>query len=466
MDNSLYYNNSETNNISDRRVENTKLFKKKLNYYTVQNSLFSKSTFKNCDISGCKFYNSNFYDIQLNNADIISLIMSNCCFENVCFDGTCIDDIDFQNCIFKDCSFNNFTMKNCRFVECKFFAFRPSCCLCELNNYIDCSFSDSVFSSSFHYQIFSNCKFINTSTKIELVGYNYGLLSSGNITIEDHNEPDSLVSTNKPDCLYNSFISQNLYVNALILKINYEYNENPTIIMLWADFLEIMISNNIIIKSNELLFIKNLITYFSENKIIAPILLYALNGKLVRIINRYPIHSQKTKDDLVLLINNLYFEFRKRVQTILDTTIEPDSTNHNVVIEINYIEKPQIDLCQILNQFGVGECRQIKTAKGSFIEWISCPNNIISCLEIFLMLLDITVPIIYDSFKRKKGKKNSKNSNPLGVLNLSENDMKNMKINITINNGCHILYDSNFVENNFYGYNNKNVLKINISDEK
>ena len=148
---------------------------------------------------------------------------------------------------------------------------------------------------------------------------------------------------------------------------------------------------------------------------------------------------------------------------VLDETIEPSVASQNVIIEIKYLEKPKIELSYILNQFGMGQCNQIRTAKGSFFEWISCPNNIISCLEIFLMLLDISVPIVYDSIKTKK---KSRISNPTGVLDLSKNDITDLKVNITINNGCQILNGCNFIENNFYGYNNKNVQKIKISAEK
>ena len=134
-----------------------------------------------------------------------------------------------------------------------------------------------------------------------------------------------------------------------------------------------------------------------------------------------------------------------------------------LLIEIKYLEKPEKDLSQILNKFGMGHCRQIKTETGSFYEWISCPDNMIKCLEIFLMLLGIATPIVYDSIKNKKKDKEKK---PTNILDLSENTSTNLTINVTINNGCQILNNCNFVENNFYGYNNKNVQKVKISVEK
>ena len=106
-----------------------------------------------------------------------------------------------------------------------------------------------------------------------------------------------------------------------------------------------------------------------------------------------------------------------------------------------------MDLSHILNQFGMGKCHQVKTAKGSFLEWISCPNNIISCLEILLMLLGVTVPIVYDSLKAKK---NSNKNNRTDVLDLSKNDITDIKVNVIINNGCQILNGCNFVENNLF----------------
>lgn len=80
------------------------------------------------------------------------------------------------------------------------------------------------------------------------------------------------------------------------------------------------------------------------------------------------------------------------------------------------------------------------------------------------MLLGIAVPIICDSIKTKKNKNKSKKQ--LKALDLSECTPSNMTINITINNGCQILNNCNFIENNFYGYNNENMQEIKISVEK
>jgi len=462
MEKSLSNYNPNVNIITNAKIIDTNKYKEKISYLTVQSSLFANSTFMNCDVVGCKFYNSKFSDVSLDNADIISLQISNCRFTNVSFDGTCIEDIDFRNCVFDSCSFKNFTMKNCHFLECEFYKFKPSCCLCELNNYAECAFTDSAFSSSFHYQIFSDCTFNNTSIDLELLGYNYGLLSNSQITIE-YSNLKKYDSANRIEYLYNNYLEQNLYANAFILKINFEYDENPSVLLLWADFLEIILKNDIIIKSNEIVFIKNLISLFSSKKQIAPLLLFVLNNKLINTLNKFPIKNSKIKDDIILLINNIYFEFKRIVQEFSTQIYNYSFENKRLLIEMKYLEKPKKDLSQILNQFGIGYCDQIKTESGSFYEWISCPDNMIKCLEIFLMLLGIAVPIVYDSIKIKKKRESKK---PTNVLDLSENTSTNVTINVTINNGCQILNNCNFVENNFYGYNNKNVQKIKVSVEK
>lgn len=461
MENFLSNYNPNNSIIVHAEIACINKYKENISYLTVQSSSFTNSTFKNCDIVGCKFYNNKFSGVSLDNDDIISLQISNCQFENVSFNGTCIEDIDFKNCIFDNCSFNNFTMKNCCFSGCEFYKFKPSCCLCELNNYIECIFTNSAFSSSFHYQIFSGCVFNNTSIELELLGYNYGLLSNDQIAIKNNNS-EKYYSTNRIDQLYRNYLEQNLYANAFILKINFEYDDNPSVLLLWADFLEIIIKNDIIIKSNEILFIKNLTSYFSRKKQIAPLLLFALNNKLIDTLHKLPIENSKIKDEIILLINNTYFEFKKIVQEFSNKIDDYPSENGKLLIEMKYLEKPEKDLSQILNQFGVGYCEQVKTESGSFYEWISCPDNMIKCLEIFLMLLGIAVPIVYDSIKTKK-KTEKKQAD---VFDLSENTSTNITINVTINNGCQILNNCNFVENNFYGYNNKNVQKVKIFVEK
>lgn len=457
-------NNYIPNNIiTDREIINIKKYKEKLSYLSVQNTSFIKSTFKNCDIVGSKFYNCSFKDISLNNADIISLQTTKCKFINVIFDGTCIEDIDFKDCIFENCSFKNFTMKNCCFTECEFIKFKPYCCLCELNNYIKCTFVESDFSSSFHYQIFSDCKFNKTTTDIELLGYNYGLLLNDQIIVNSTNLTYFDLENNIEN-LCSEYLEQSLYTNAFILKFNIEYDYNPTVLLLWSEFLEIILKNNIIIKSNELLFIKNVISLFSSKHKIAPLLLFVLNNRLINTINKYPIDNSKIRDDIILLINNIYFDFIKCTQDFPTELNNFSTEGRNLLIEIKYLEKPKMDLSQILNKFGVGYCHQVKTANGSFYEWISCPDNVAMCLEIFLMLLGIAVPIICDSIKTKKNKNKSKKQ--LKALDLSECTPSNMTINITINNGCQILNNCNFIENNFYGYNNENMQEIKISVEK
>ena len=451
----------DINTLNNAEITNINEYKVNLSYLTVQSTSLKQSTFKNCDIVGLKIYDSTFSDILLNNADIISIQASNCKFTNVNFDGTCMEDIYFTKCVFENCSFKNFTMKNCCFDECEFYNFKPTCCLCELNNYKDCSFVDSLFSSSFHYQIFSDCRFINTQVELELLGYNYGLLD--NSIIVDEIGSKSFDSINNIDYLYNSYLNQKLYANAFILKINYEYHDNPSVLLLWVDFLEIILQNNIIIKSNELVFIKNLISHFSNTNEIAPLLLFALNNKLINTINKFQVENSKIRDDIIVLINNVYFEFKKITQSFVFEIDNCSTNDGNSLIEIKYLEKPTKDLSQILNKFGVGYCQQIKTKTGSFYEWISCPDNMVQCLEVFLMLLGIAVPIVYDSIKTKK--KKQKIGEPVKALYLSDNNT-NITVNITINNGCQILNNYNFIENNFYGYNNKNVQKISISAEK
>lgn len=463
MEKSLSNYNPNAKVLDDKEIKSIKKYKEKLSYLTVQNSCCSDSTLKNCDIVGSKFYNCSFNNVSLNNADIISLQVSKCKFTDVNFDGTCIEDIDFRNCIFENCSFKNFTMKNCCFTKCKFYKFKPYCCLCELNNYVKCTFIDSAFSSSFHYQIFSDCKFFNTTTEIELLGYNYGLLSNDQIALSKDTSPKCLASINNIKCLYGKYLEQNLYTNAFILKINSEYDNNQSVLLLWAEFLEVILKNNVIIKSNELLFIKNIISFFSSQNRIAPLLLFMLNNRLINIINKFPINNSKTRDDIILLINTIYFEFKKCTQAFAIELESFSSENRRLLIEIKYIEKPEKDLSQILNQFGVGHCHQDKTANGSFYEWISCPENIVTCLEIFFMLLGIAVPIVYDSIKTKKKNKSKRQVN---ALDLSENTPANMTINIMINNGCQILNNCSFIENNFYGYNDKNVQKVKITVEK
>ncbi len=448
--------NFNAKNIRDINKDNILKYKEKITYVSLNNSKISNSSFKNCDIVACKLYDCTFINVDLHNADLISIQVYNCDFSNVIFDGTCIDDIEFINCKFNTCNFSNFSMKNCTFSNCVFYEFKPSCCLCELNSYIGCSFYNSIFTSSFHYQLFINCQFINTDIEEELLGYNYGLpisycgnASTNGLDLESYVEQ-----------LYLHYLKQNLYTNALLLRINYEYEHNPSVILLWTDFLELIFKNNIIIKSNEIMFFKKIIIYMSNNNKISPLLLFVLNERLVTIYNKYCKSESKAKEDITLMINNLYFEFQKHMQPLMTESNLCKTIKNDCIIQISYIERPQKDLSEILNLFNMGYCKQIKTKNGSFHEWISCSENMLACLDIFLTLLGITVPIVYDAIKERKKKTSS------SILDLSNCKQENVIVNITINNGCHILNDCGFVENNYYGYNDKNIQNINISLRK
>lgn len=451
-------------------LEYSKIEKYKItyDYLTICRVNIKNSNFKNCDIIASRINEIKLFNIDLNNSDIISNEIIDAVFSNVDFEGTCIDDTNFTRCLFINCKFNNQSTKNCTFKDCSFENIKPISSLMELNTYTNCTFQSCEFTSSFHYQIFDNCKYINMLIKPELLGYNFGLFfnsqQNSGIILLGYDETDTtndVIISNLTDYFVNKF----LFINAMILSLNTDFNTNQMLFMNWANTLKKTINHNGMIKSNEIIFIKNIIINMFCNQLIAPIIVINLYNQLLDIYKNCEC-SNKIQESLLVLLNSIQKEIHNYLNNLQVELKELPTFNSDIEISIKYETKPTVSLCNILNEFYVGKCIQTKTMYGSFIEWISSPENILECLKIFISLLGITVPIVYSSIKDKKEKKNNKsNNNPVMPQVLFINS-DNISLNINVQNGCQIINNNNIIEKDFCGYTNENIKYININSGK
>lgn len=452
---------------ADSRYIDVKKIKITYNYITMSRVIIENSNFSNCDIIGSRLSDIQILNVNLSNADIISNEINEAIFKNVNFDGASIDDINFKDCKFIDCNFNNLSMKNCMFYNCYFENISPLSSLMELNTYFDCRFNSCKFTSSFHYQIFDSCNFNDVLIKAELLGYNYGLYFSSGVETglklldyhNDNNSRDAIISD-----LAKYFINQYLFINAMILMLNTDTNTNQILFLNWANTLKKTLNHNNIIKSNELNFIKNVLVNMFEKNLIVPIVMIDLYNQLIDIYKNYQ-YSDKTEENLLVLINSMYKEIQIYITNLNNEINELPSYDEAIEIAIKYNTKPLIPLCNLLNEFGVGKSIQTKTMKGSFLEWIEAPENILACLNVFISLLGITVPIVVSNIKEKKNKKNDKKDANSSLPQIFVN-VDNITLNVNIQNGCQIINNNQFLQNNFCGYTNENIEYIRINPKK
>ncbi|MFR2710735.1 pentapeptide repeat-containing protein [Frisingicoccus sp.] len=436
----------------------------------IRNSLITECTFDNvnmshCDLLSTKIFSSIFNKVNFDSADIFSMLFSNCKFINTDFTGAGIEDITFSNCIFIDCAFNGIGLKNCTFRHCKFDKIHPDSCTFSLNNYEECAFFDCFFKGSFYYQIFKQCKFDNVLMDSNILKYNYGLGNVPGITYfyktDNIQDMDVLKDNLLTECLV-----QKLFINAVIVDYNFSDAINPELAIKSIKAIGRMVEYEILLRTDEMIFLKNLYHHFYINGLIAPIVLYRLFEDLKKIyVEESPdnIVIIKSKEAMYMISNSLYFDFSDFCEKLRISLEEKIKYIVPVQIKIHYKNEPLVPLDFLLNQYFPGTFRRTLTESGSFLEYIEAGQNGLEILKIFIQLLGITVPIIYSEIKEKRKKKAPKTTSI----------QKNVEVNIQsihdqqnvaelIQNTCQLINSSDILTHNQKGYSNDNIQEIKV----
>ena len=455
----------------DSNYSDIEEYKITYDYLTVSNLKITNSTFKNCDFIAGRINDITLLDVDFSNSDILSNEITSAVFKNVDFSGTCIEDSSFCKCLFINCKFENLSMKNCSFENCCFENYNPVSALIELNEYYTCEFKLCKFSGSFKYQIFDNCKYNNVDIAPELLGYNFGWFMNDDNTRGIKLEGLDSIIDNQIEIfsgLADYFVANSLFINAMILSLNTDFRRNQLLFMNWVNTLKKTIINNGIIKSNEVVFIKNTIINAFRKQLIAPIIIINLYNQLLELYKNSN-NSNKNQENLLLLLNSIYKEIQSFLEKLQNEIKElPSSEGKHIEISIKYELKPTMPLCKILNSFDMGKCVQTKVAYGSFIEWISSPDSILECIKIVISLLGIAVPIIYSNRKDRNNEKNdnSKTNQQVILPQVLFYNCDNISLNTDIHNGCEIINNSSILNEDFSGYTNDNVKLISIDLNK
>lgn len=450
-------------NIEEQSFENIETKNITIKNSIIRNCKFINVNLGHCDLLSSKIYGVFFKNVSLTCADIFSIWFSECEFDNVDFTGAGIEDITFFNCHFNHCTFEDVGLKNCTFSNTSFVEIAPISSSFILNQYNNCTFEICKFAGSFQYQIFENCEYKDVDIDCSLLKYNFGIgMKKGVCYLKNNIQVEDLTYLYK--MLMEECSKQKLFLNAAFVNFNFEHFINPQLILKSIDAIEIMLSNEILIRNDELLFLKKIYQYMYEHKMIAPILLYQLLNKMREfdIALDSNIAYTKSREALSLIYNDLYSNFYKFCDSLQETLENIPHLRGILKLHIDYEYEPYISLSDLLNQCLPGTFVRISSRKGSFHELIEMLPQGLDILNIFLQLLGISIPIIYAEIKEKKEqeKKKTKIKKSVNLNIVNQNKIKDSTK--TIHQTCKTIVSSGILNENLQGYNNSNIKEIKI----
>lgn len=438
----------------------------------------------NASFLSTKFSKVNFAECNLKSSDLCSIWASDCCFQNVDFSNATISDSTFINCSFDGTIFESISLTRCQFIDCIFEQLSIDDSTCSLNTFSRCYIKNTHFTESFYYQIFDSCNFYNVKMDPILLGFNFGF--SANVLTQ-------LVSESDIKKAVNDFTRKKLFINAAILRINQVQNYYDEAMIACVAGLGQMIKNDILVKADEIEFLKNLTSYFQERKQIAPISILRiwqlLNNNIVNIPPN--IATNKAMPIVREYANMLYFnfiDFQKELQNRIHQLPLTHDITETAELKVVYSKKPQLPLLDYLTEFSMlvsSNCPMpslIRTERGSFHEYHNIAIAILPYLQTFFGFLGVIVPIIVYK-KQKQDHEKEENEKNTGT----KKEKEEIEITVTtkvanqspilLPNTSVITSDTNAItadvikilashplknSSDFYGYNNHNIDSITI----
>lgn len=394
--------------ISKQNLQNKELSQISILNSVIKESSFRKVDMSRCDILSTKIFNSTFEDVYFGGADLSSLWISDCNFNRVDFSNASVYDITFLNCTFKDCIFGNVELKRCSFSNTEFVNIRPDSSSFTLNTYNYCKFSYCDFKGTFYLQIFKECKFKNVNLDYNALKYNYGIYNNSGVTFvnkkQEKQNSEQLYNLLKLECESQQLSS----ISSMIVDFNFYKRANCESLIEGINFIETMIGRDVIIRNDELHFLRNLYHHLYTERIITPIILYKVFKMLQEIYMKwqsckYNISFAKCKDELYMLSNSLYFDFSNFCEELREKIIPITECTYPIFIDIHYNHEPKKEISTILNKYPNKIFRRVSIKDAYFCECFEAGKNGLEILKIFMELLGITdVPIIYTEFDEKK----------------------------------------------------------------
>lgn len=438
-------------------------------------TLFANSDFDSSHIEDCIFDNQSFQ-----NSDIISCNFKNCKFNQVNFKGSTISNNTFADCIFISCNFNHVTMNESSFSNCKIENMTLRQSSTSLNIFDKCEWINCKIYGNFVYNLLIESMFQNTILDQMVLSSNFG--------INDANLKSSGIGEDKLYEIQSDLLAKQELLNAAIIELNSNVNSYENSIVFCMNLFLNQLQNNIIVRSEEIRFVELILSYLLDNKSIAPITIIQLLS-LIDSFNRKKLDNiaiNKAQTNINIIYNTLFKAYQDYVEFLNEALADIKPTNSNITIKLTFSEKPTIETCTVLSSIQQELSIkseppiQIKTEKGSFIEWISAPDNIIKCLQLLVSIVGLCVKIAPNRSKNTSKtnaenldkSKSSTKVNETSKYNidnrimLSIPDMINKQIgqvqterdisstiNVFVINGMTI-------QNNYHGFNKENLNNV------
>lgn len=456
---------------------------------SVLQGAFSRVNFYNASFLSTKFLKVSFDGCNLASSDICSIWAKDCIFTDTDFNSATISDCTFIQCNFSRCSFESVSLTNSHFIDCTFEQLPIDDSTVTLNTFTRCAINNSSFTESFYYQIFEECTFEDAEMPTSLLGYNFGFAKK---TLKQ------LAIDSQLETVENDLLKKGLFINAAILRINQVNSYYDIALIACVKAIGQMIQEDILVKTDEIQFIRKLTMHLHEHNQIAPISLFHIWQELFHLMQNKVnnISSEKALPHIREFANMLYFEIQK-FQEALQASLEclPNGKQGNGLVEVKIIYSfaPELHLLQCLEQIHSKYCktkikpRLIRTEVGSYIEYLEIVEAAIPYLQTVFALLGVVAPfVVYHKQKRdhererEEAKKEAEaekeklleqqRSNSLSAVQSSPSILLPHATiilpdtDIIVANSYKLIAQNKFVESqNYRGYNSHNVHSVTIT---
>jgi len=324
----------------------------------------------------------------------------------VTFDGTSIIDSTFIDCNFIDCNFRGITLTESIFDHCSFNRFEYDDSSITLNVFSGCTISNALFKGSFLYQIMDQCTFDNTKFEPVVFTSNYGF--SKDII-------DATITPTQLDDLRNKLLSQGSLISNAILSINIDNELYDMALGLCVIAIIKMIERDILVKNDEISFIRTLFERFSRKGELAPITVMYAYKELRKAISDSPktIAFEKAINSIRHFINTLYFMTLPFYESIQTNVKQYAISGLEIDITVVYNTRPTVALIDILNTLNVENRISSKepifvgSKQGSFIELLKMTDSYLPYFQAFCTIVGLVIPFVIYSKGNKDAKKNA-----------------------------------------------------------
>lgn len=474
--------------LSFQTVHNVDLSSKDLTFLQLTSSSILEGRFQNT-----LFYNASFLSTKLSNVifehcnlkctDICSIWAKNCIFNVSDFSDANISDSTFIQCTFDHTVFERISMINCQFIDCVFEQFPITDSSFALNTFTRCIIKNTKFTESFYYQMFEDCAFQDVDMPISLLGFNFGF-SEG--VFEQLKDGADL------SVLEEDFLKKGLLINAAILRINQARDYYNQAMIACAIALKKMIQSDILVKADEIRFLKEITMYLEKRGKLVPASILQIWQILSALTEEACQNTSASKAYPYIqeYANTLYFIFQRfqgQLQEKLDMFPEWTNPAETAVLKIVFTVAPELSLLSLLQDITLKFSPQspspylIRTEHGSYITIHKIATIIIPYLQTFFAFLGVVSPFAVHYLDNKQkthkaadtdfqsGSQVPKISSQIAVETKTSIDLPNKAIiststNVVISGTVQIINEIKIMDSpDFAGYNAQNIQSVTVS---